>query len=418
MAKWQLWRKGEARQCVDPRVVRLVGLVECGQCVNCAKQRIHRWIGRMMAEGLTCQFGLFATLTIGGDQLYQRVSGENLLANRFEPDEVREYIKRFRSFLDYEWQRASKTEAGLRVYLAHNQLSEVPASKPKLRYFVVGENGDQYGRCHYHLLMFFYGCRGLVDFPPLDRFMWHGKYPDGVVVNARLADGPPVWEAGKRVRGIDYYPSAKTFWPHGIVKYRELLPEHAYYVGPYIAKALGVEVMRPGISRRPVLGAFFFENLARQYVEQGLSPQKRVFSLPRNEGYTGFNPEYWMTDASLRHLCRAFVRLWREAWLADPVGRDEEYPYSELVDAYVAWQDAEDARKTNVRLGVRPVHDQLVDAFAAREARERRRHWEGIPFNVDDVACEPAARTNEELRRMLSGEKPLSTDYRKAKSGE
>lgn len=394
-----LWQPGEYRSCTTPRLVRDVGPVSCGVCANCGKSRMRDWIGRNLIEAETASYTLFATLTIGGDRLYDG-SAENVRSWMFHPDDVRAYLKRMRKFLVQEWRGAGRSDEARRAYLHRHDLAVLPDKPPRLRYFLTGEQGDARQRCHYHLLLHFYGCKGPADLQ-VGRFMFHGKYPPGVVVNACIVDpAKPRWDFRKG-SGVDWVKSDRTYWPFGLVRYQEFVPEHAYYVAAYVTKGVGEgQVMRPGISRAPLLGAHHLERLARQYVEQWLAPQAKTYCVPRNEGYRHHNPEYWLSEAACRHLCRTFVRLWGEACKVDPT-RPEQYPTSELVDECVAWDEAEAARKRAVKDGVRSVRDQVEDEFAGVERRQRNRARKGLRRDLSDVKFDWASRLKGEFAGPL-----------------
>lgn len=441
-----LWQVGEYRSCTTPRLVRDVGPVACGQCVNCGKSRVKDWVGRNLLEAETAHYSLFCTLTIGGDRIFEPGLATNPKAQHFHKDDVNAYLKRMRRYIEYEWLQAGRSESAALAYLTHHglpvigsALASFPKEKPRVRYFLVGQNGDANGRVHYHLLMHFYGCKGPADLE-VGRFMFHGKYPDGVVVGARIVEaGGPRWGQGHlgvsmpvdgyatlpiAPRGIDWVKSDRTYWPFGMVQYREFVPDFAYYVTSYVSRELGpAQVMRPGISKAPLLGAYEIKRQAKMYVEQQLSPQSRTYMLPSDLDYVqrrkaarnkvsasssgffnpdgqavprSFMPEFWLSEAAYRLLCREFVSQWRAAYAADPVHRPEHWPASEMIDEYLARVDDEKARKADILAGRPHVHDQVdLDMSEVRVYEQgRRRAME--PIDLSEVGRIAARRFGRE----------------------
>lgn len=90
----------------------------CGQCLPCRVNRRRIWSWRMFLESLTHERSSFVTLTY--DQAHLPASGS------LEPVVTQLWLKRFRKMI----------------------------SPTKVRYFLVGEYGDQTWRPHYHLCLF------------------------------------------------------------------------------------------------------------------------------------------------------------------------------------------------------------------------------------------------------------------------
>lgn len=394
----QLWRPGEFRSCTNVRLVPDVGLVACGQCESCHKQRQLMWIGRNLMEIQTGEYGLFATLTYGvTDRLYDE-SYRPVGADVFVKRDVAEYLKRLRKHIWTDWQQANSTEKDRKAYCAQHQLPVFP-DKPTVRTFVVGERGEVKQRCHWHLLLYLKGSRGPRDLS-IGRFGLHGKYPDEIVghVKYQVIDANhPRWDF-RPGSGIDWCQSDRTFWPHGLVKYEEVVPQHPFYVCNYVVadQTMGSAVSRPSQSRRPILGADYLEQLARQHVEQMISPQDRAFTLPRNPGYTGWRQggvmgetadgrllmrqrapltSYWLGRSAARIFGLAFVRLWAEAHALDPQRYPAAYPRSELIDSIVEAEDEEVYE--NDHHGEATVNDDLRAEFldAVRRSEEADGNW-------------------------------------------
>lgn len=100
-------------RCVKPFVSGKVAF-GCGQCMPCRSIRLKTWAHRIMLEAGDHAECSFVTLTYGGDR------------RDLVPKDLQDWLKRFRKFI----------------------------SPRKVRYFAVGEYGDNTGRPHYHAALF------------------------------------------------------------------------------------------------------------------------------------------------------------------------------------------------------------------------------------------------------------------------
>lgn len=102
-------------------------LFPCGQCLPCRINKRREWLHRMILEEKCHPCSTFVTLTYSDQNLPMNSDGLPIL----NPKHLSDWLKRFR-----------KTIAPLKV-----------------RYFAVGEYGDESWRPHYHLVLFGYsGC--------------------------------------------------------------------------------------------------------------------------------------------------------------------------------------------------------------------------------------------------------------------
>lgn len=123
--------------------------VPCGKCSHCIKLRCAQWTFRLKQERKASSTCYFVTLTYDDDHLPLSKQGYPTLVKR----DLQLYIKRLRE--------------------RHNEYRKSYNLSPvKLTYYAVGEYGTQFGRPHYHLILF--NCE-----------------PE-VISNAWLQDGEPI----------------------------------------------------------------------------------------------------------------------------------------------------------------------------------------------------------------------------------
>lgn len=95
----------------------------CGRCMPCLFNRRRTWAHRIMLEAALREDNSFVTLTY---------DDEHLVRETLEPNHVKDWLKRLRSRI----------------------------SPLRVRYYLVGEYGDETGRPHYHAALFgFPTCR-------------------------------------------------------------------------------------------------------------------------------------------------------------------------------------------------------------------------------------------------------------------
>ena len=106
----------------DPDIVQSLQL-PCGQCVGCRLERSRQWAIRCMHEAQLHEHNCFITLTYNDDNL---PSDKSLHYEHFQ-----KFLKRFRKAI----------------------------SPSKIRFYMAGEYGENFGRPHFHACIFGY------DFP-------------------------------------------------------------------------------------------------------------------------------------------------------------------------------------------------------------------------------------------------------------
>lgn len=196
--------------------------IPCGQCIGCRTERKQEWALRLQHESRLHDSACFVTLTYAPEFLPR---GSTLVKSH-----VQSFIKRLRSHLKY---------------------SGYPR---RIRYFAVGEYGDQTNRPHYHLII----------------FGW------------RPTDGKLHSESG----GNRLHTSGllETLWGLGHCSFGECTPETCAYVSHYTVKKVTgdmaphhytrltldgqfvqVEAEFSLQSRRPGIGADFYKRATSDF---------------------------------------------------------------------------------------------------------------------------------------------------------
>lgn len=265
--------------CIRTRMMMIEGKeveVECRVCWSCRENRARDWAGRCIAESRHAGRSLFWTGTYGDDGRYDTVPNE-FAAFTVVPRHVQLWLKRLRN------------------------------DGHKVRYLITSEYGPLKGRVHWHAVLFF--------------------------------DGPgPDVSLGKRL-------DADKYWPHGFVYWEEFTHATAFYVTKYMLKSeridnklLRHQVVNPydveklnwvSLSRKPVLGAKYFEQRAANHVQHGLSPQDLYYSFPEVKDKQGKVHCFYLKkgSASADYFLRSFV----DQWAAKRGGHP---PHSEVLAEY------------------------------------------------------------------------------------
>jgi len=145
----------------------------CGQCVGCRLERSRQWAVRCIHEAQMHEENCFITLTFSPEHLARRENPWSLRKKDFQ-----DFMKRLRKHY----------------------------SDKRVRYFHCGEYGEQYGRPHYHAILF-----GL-DF-------------DDKVLH-RVINGNRLYTS----------PTLEKLWPFGYSSIGSVTFESAAYVARYIMK--------------------------------------------------------------------------------------------------------------------------------------------------------------------------------------
>lgn len=158
------------------------------------------------------------------------------------------------------------------------------------RYFAVGEYGSTKGRAHWHVMLF-----------------WQGPVPPHTTEERFL----------------------ERHWPHGWSYWEQPTPAAIRYVCKYIMKDMGQEERQGhlAMSKKPPLGAAYFEQLAARYVVQGLAPQEPYYSFGHVRDKNDRPVRFYLSGASLDLFCRAYLDQWAKV-------HKGHHPYSPVIEEY------------------------------------------------------------------------------------
>ncbi|MES0175720.1 hypothetical protein [Mesorhizobium sp. M0006] len=163
------------------------------------------------------------------------------------------------------------------------------------RYFVAGEYGSEKGRAHWHLIIF-----------------WTKRVPDH--------------ELDRRFN--------QKHWTNGWSHWEKPSYASIRYVMKYIGKDIGLEERQGhfSLSKKPPLGAAYFDQLAGDYVDAGLAPQNTIYWFPEVIDRKTEKPRLFYLSkgsASAELFVSSYLRRLGEAG-----GSYLTSPWSELIEDY------------------------------------------------------------------------------------
>lgn len=195
----------------------------------------------------------------------------------------------------------------------------------KIRYFAVGEYGSEKGRAHWHVIVFNYGQK--FDIP----------------------------------LRTNYY--SWKYWPHGFTYADSVDYKSLKYVLKYITKGDsedGVKTHLMMMSKKPPIGAYWFQRLAGEYIEKGIVPRSPEYTIPNVLKADGKNKVFWMTDTIKQVFLSEYLRL------ANQKGdrRTSMFIEESYIPPFVVIPlDDPDAPKPTTYKGVKEKSDQIWRAF-------------------------------------------------------
>lgn len=170
----------------------------CGQCIGCRDRRARDWALRCMHEASLYSRNCFITLTYNAEHL--PVFGESKVPTLFYPD-FQQFMKRLleaRKGVD----EVKHPKFG-QFDKKHNRF--YPEFYRPIRFYMCGEYGSDFGRPHFHALLF--------------NFDFDDKY-----VFKRTPAGELIYRS----------PFLESLWPNGYSSIGELTFNSAAYVARYI----------------------------------------------------------------------------------------------------------------------------------------------------------------------------------------
>ncbi|WP_411196082.1 hypothetical protein [Rhizobium sp.] len=164
--------------------------------------------------------------------------------------------------------------------------------------------------------------------------------------------GENSWHPAKR--DVPVYvniPVDKRFnepcWPHGFSHWEPVRPGHMKGSIRYACKYIHKDVndlaaqSKLAMSKRPPIGAAYFEQRAQKFVDEGISPQDRFYTFPNEARQikTGKPIRFRLAGKSADLFCQHFIDKWRGYPAAGFEGppscpRGWHYPHSEFLEEY------------------------------------------------------------------------------------
>jgi len=175
--------------------------------------------------------------------------------------------------------------------------------KYKCRYIVTGEYGSAKGRSHWHIILFF-------------------------------QDNWPEVTSNKRV---DW-----KYWKHGFAYFQEPDWKGFEYCLKYVLKdqTSRQSDSHLAMSKKPPLGHEFFQQLAKQHVEQALVPQTYFYKFGDVRDYKNREKGFMMQGKTRENFMETFINEWEAKY--------EHEPLSEIVNDY--YDDITDIEYTDEEL--------------------------------------------------------------------
>jgi len=206
--------------------------------------------------------------------------------------------------------------------------------KYKCRYIVTGEYGSAKGRSHWHIILFF-------------------------------QDNWPEVTSNKRV---DW-----KYWKHGFAYFQEPDWKGFEYCLKYVLKdqTSRQSDSHLAMSKKPPLGHEFFQQLAKQHVEQALVPQTYFYKFGDVRDYKNREKGFMMQGKTRENFMETFINEWEAKY-------DHE-PLSEIVNDY--YDDITDIEYTDEELYER-LHYKPVQYVEPWE------EYQGDGIFKDDIMVE------------------------------
>ena len=165
----------------------------------------------------------------------------------------------------------------------------------KVRYIVTGEYGSAKGRSHWHIILFF-------------------------------QDNWPEVTSNKRV---DW-----KYWKHGFAYFQEPDWKGFEYVLKYVLKdqTSRQSDSHLAMSKKPPLGHEFFQQLAKQHVEQALVPQTYFYKFGDVRDYKNREKGFMMQGKTRENFMETFINEWEAKYDHEPLSEIVNDYYDDITD--------------------------------------------------------------------------------------
>lgn len=200
--------------------------VPCGQCIGCKLERSRQWAIRCMHEASMHDENIFITLTYAPEHL--PASG-SINRKHFQT-----FMKKYRQYL---WRKRKKGTQGT-----------------KIRYYHCGEYGENFGRPHYHALIFGH------DFP--DKIHVSGDEEHKLFKSKEL---DKIWGLGSTLIGAVTFDSAAYVARYVMKKISgPNAREHYEHINKQTGEITDLEPEYTTMSRRPGIGREWYEKYKKE----------------------------------------------------------------------------------------------------------------------------------------------------------
>lgn len=214
--------------------------IPCGQCIGCRLDRAKHWGTRIMHEAQLHRLNSFITLTYSDETLAQRAYSNEPEGDITPSAELAAYA---------QLSQAQKGLHSLRprdvvLFMKRLRFDQQDKQLSKVKYYLVGEYGDKYGRPHYHIALFGEDFSG-------DRKIW------------RTSGSYTCYRS----------PRLEKLWPHGNSEIGELTIESAMYVGSYILKKINGKKADDHYKRTNARGENYWLEPEFAYISNGIGKE-------------------------------------------------------------------------------------------------------------------------------------------------
>jgi hypothetical protein len=320
--------KNGKKMCVTPSRLADGTLAACRNCWRCRSNYKNDWSGRCIAESEYSSQTLAVTLTYAGG--YDNPSAVALVYDDFQ-----RFMKRMRKKLG------------------------------NVRYMVAGEYGTEKERSHWHSILFLKENKLNIVSDLSQRDEW------GVFLERPNYQGKPNGDPLARIKWAPW----SNHDMNGFAYFQQPDYEGISYVTKYIQKDTEQQGSERAfqMSKQPPLGHEYFQDLAHNYVENGLAPQTWEYSFPHILDRQGRVRKFWMSGTTRANFVQAFKENWELHY------GDTPRPYSPMLEEF------ED----------KAIEQEMQDAISDEKLLAAKTQWPKYqnPYNdVDEMTEHPLVK--------------------------